>query len=109
MIYRLPNKFAVALAVAISLAGAAVTQANCTVPGTHASIDAAANDPTCSIIDVAAGVYNQNITVTHSCEIRGARAGTAVSGRVSGGPDESIAYGSTAGLAAFTISATDVT
>ena len=40
-------------------------------------------------IKVAPGVYNENVTVTHTCEIDGAQAGNAFSGRTSGGPGES--------------------
>ena len=64
--------------------------ATCNVPsGSYPTIQSAAIDASCSTINVAPGVYNENVTVTHSCEINGAQAGNSVSGRTSGGPGES--------------------
>ena len=104
---------AVALAAALALLVAPASQAvtTCNVPGDHATIQSAATDASCDIIKVAPGVYNENVTVTHSCEIDGAQAGNPFSGRTSGGPGESTVNStSTVGSSAtFTILAIDVT
>ncbi len=103
---------AAAFTVAGLVAGPALQGATCTVPsGTYPTIQSAAADATCSTINVAPGVYNENVTVTHSCDINGAQAGTAFSGRTSGGPAESTVNSvSTVGSSAtFTILAADVT
>src|SRR4051794_40312303 len=83
-----------ALTAAFLLPGS-LRAATCTVPGTHSTISAAAADSSCMTINVAPGVYNESVIVTHSCEINGAQAGNAFSGRISGGPAESTVNGST--------------
>jgi hypothetical protein len=111
-ITKLKNTCVVALVTALLTLGATATQAAvCTVPGDHPTIQSAATDGTCATINVAAGVYNENVTVTHSCEINGAQAGNAFSGRISGNPAESTVNStSTVGSSAtFTILAADVT
>src|SRR3954470_23128856 len=104
---------AVAVAAALALIVTPASQAltTCTVPGDHPTIQSAATDASCDVINVAPGVYNENVTVTHSCTINGARAGVAVSGRTSGGPNESTVNGvnPSAGIAVFQIDANDVT
>lgn len=99
-----------AVALATALGATAVQAAVCSVPGTHSSIQAAAIDPSCATINVAAGVYNENVTVTHSCDINGAQAGVPFSGRISGGPAESTvnSTSTTGSSATFTILAADV-
>lgn len=100
-----------AICAAILVAGAGMLQAaTCSVPsGAYPTIQSAAIDGTCSIINVAAGVYNENVTVTHSCDINGAQAGNPVAGRTSGGPGESTVSGVAVGLPTFGIQAADVT
>jgi len=104
---------AVALAAALALIIAPATQAltTCNVPGDHPTIQSAATDASCDIIKVAPGAYNENVTVTHSCTINGAQAGNAVSGRTSGGPNESTVNGAapTGAVPVFAIDAADVT
>jgi hypothetical protein len=56
--------------------------AACTVPGTHGTIQAAVSDVTCATIDVAPGVYNENVSVTRPVTINGAQAGVPAPGRV---------------------------
>jgi hypothetical protein len=98
-----------ALCAAFSLLTSGMMQAAvCTVPGTHGSINAAANDPACTTINVAAGLYPENIVVTHSCDINGAQAGQPFAGRVSGGPLESTVIGVNPNPV-FNIVASDVT
>jgi hypothetical protein len=103
---------AAALAAALAMIVTPPVQAaTCSVPGDHPTIQSAATDPTCDTINVAPGVYNENVTVTHSCEINGAQAGNAVSGRTSGGPSESTVNGvaPTGAVPVFAIDAADVT
>jgi hypothetical protein len=109
---KLRNLCAIASALTLVSLGATAAQAAvCTVPGTHATIQAAATDVSCTTINVAPGVYNENVTVTHSCEINGAQSSTAYSTRTAGGPAESTVNStSTVGSSAtFTILASDVT
>ena len=101
-----------AICAAILISGAGLLNAaTCNVPsGTYPTIQSAAIDGSCSTINVAPGVYNENVTVTHSCEINGAQAGNPVAGRTSGGPGEStVRSTSTVGNSAtFAIQAADV-
>ncbi|MDQ4005504.1 MAG: hypothetical protein M3135_04265 [Actinomycetota bacterium] len=46
--------------------------APCSIPGTHATIQAALNDPSCDPIDVAAGTFNENVSISRSVRITGA-------------------------------------
>jgi hypothetical protein len=58
-----------ALAVALTLLTFGASEAKaatCTVPGSHATIQAAVNDPACSNINVAPGVYDEQVKVTRS-------------------------------------------
>ena len=110
---RSKYKYAVALAAAVTVISAAALQAaTCTVPsGAYPTIQSAAIDPTCATINVAPGLYNENVTVTHSCEINGAQAGNAVVGRTSGGPAESTVKGAApaGNVPVFMVTASDVT
>jgi hypothetical protein len=57
--------------------------ATCSVPSiAYPSIQAAANDATCTEIDVAAGSYFENVVVDNPTTIKGAQAGTDARGRV---------------------------
>jgi hypothetical protein len=110
--HKLKPICAVALATALTLIFSYAAQATvCSVPGDHPTIQSAATDPTCDTINVGPGVYNENVTVTHSCEINGAQAGNAVSGRTSGGPMESTVNGATpaGNTPVFMVTASDVT
>src|SRR5687767_1883498 len=49
--------------------------ATCTVPGTHPTIQAAAADASCTVINVAPGIYNENVLVSNPTTINGAQAG----------------------------------
>lgn len=52
------------------LAGPALA-ATCNVPSTHATIQAAVDDPGCTIITVAGGTYAERVSITRSLTIRG--------------------------------------
>jgi hypothetical protein len=58
-----------------------MAQANtCTVPGDHATIQLAVDDPTCDTINVSPGLYNENVTINRSLTLNGAQAGVSVTG-----------------------------
>lgn len=101
-----------AICAALLIAGAGISQAAvCSVPsGPYPTIQSAAIDGTCGTINVAPGVYNENVTVTHSCDINGAQAGIPFAGRTSGGPGESTVRSVTTvgNSATIAITATDV-
>jgi len=65
----------------------------CSVPAGYPTIQAAVDDPTCDTVNVAAGVYAENVFISRKVALNGAQAGQPTSGRVSGGPDESIVVG----------------
>ena len=112
--HKLKNTCAVALATALTVACAAGLQAaTCNVPsGAYPTIQTAASDPSCNVIDVAPGTYNENVTVAFAnTTINGAQAGVPVAGRTSGGPNESTVNGAAAigAVPVFAIHAADVT
>src|SRR2546422_1559078 len=47
----------------------------CNVPGDYPTIQAAVNDPGCSTIDVAAGLYPETVTILRTLTLNGAQAG----------------------------------
>jgi hypothetical protein len=112
--HKLRNIGAVALATALPFIGMnAVQAAPCSVPSDHLTIQSAVDDPTCDIINVGPGVYNENVLVTRSCEINGAQSGGAsdFATRNANPSGESVVSGTnpTAGVATFTIAAASVT
>lgn len=106
---------ALAVTLALMTVGGSKSKAApavCTVPGTHPSIQAAASDVTCTTINVAPGVYNENVVVANSVTINGAQAGNNNFLARSGNPaGESTVNGVTpiGNVAVFTISAANVT
>src|SRR2546430_15869375 len=80
----IPNFVALCAALFFPLTGALA--ATCNVPsGMYLNIQSAAADPTCSTINVAPGIYNENITVNFSTTINGAQAGNRFDARAPGG------------------------
>src|SRR6476620_5638040 len=76
--HKLKTTGALALATALTLIGAnALQAATCNVPsGSYPTIQAAASDPTCNTINVAAGSYTENVIVAFAnTTINGAKAG----------------------------------
>jgi len=70
-----------ALAAALPVWGllAAPTLAGvCTVPGTHAVIQAAIDDPGCTVIELASQTYDESIHLPRSLTLAGPGAGGAV-------------------------------
>lgn len=86
--------------------------ATCSVPGTHATIQAAASDPACTTINVAPGVYNETVVVNNPTTINGSQVGNSDFATRSANPaGESIVNGvtPTGNVAVFTINAASVT
>ena len=65
----------------------------CSVPGTHATIQGAVNDVTCSTISVAPGAYAESVTISRNLTLNGAEAGNPFAGRVFGSAGESTVTG----------------
>src|SRR3954470_6698324 len=73
---------------------ASVHAATCSVPSAgYPTIQSAVDDATCSTINVAPGVYPENISIPRAVTLNGAQAGQPVAGRTSGGATESIVTG----------------
>lgn len=87
---------------------AAVGGPTCNVPGDYATIQAAVNDAGCSTVKVAQGTYNENVVITRSVTVKGAKAGSDVNHRTAAGSHESTVKG-VSDTPAFTINAADVT
>jgi hypothetical protein len=102
------------LVIAAVLAATAMSAsaATCAVPSAgYPTIQAAADDPTCSTINVAPGIYPENVSITRSLTLNGAQAGQPVAGRTSGGLNEStvVAANPTGSQPVFLIDAASVT
>ena len=83
--------------------------ATCTVPGTYPTIQMAVNDSSCDPINVAAGAYAENVTISRTLTLNGAQAGNPVAGRTFGSPFESTVTGTGTDVPIFKIAATNVT
>ena len=104
-------QIALLIAAAFTLHASAAWAANCSVPtAEYPTIQSAVDDPTCTTIDVAPGVYPENVTITRSLTLNGAQAGQPVAGRTSGSLTESTVIGADpAGSPVFLIAAASVT
>lgn len=112
MIKKLKTLSVAASVASLFILGATAQAATCSVPGDHPTIQSAATDPNCSEINVAPGVYNETVTVTHSCEINGAQAGNSdFTTRTANPAAESTVNGATptGNTPVFTVTASDVT
>ena len=90
----------------------ALRAATCAVPtGTYPTIQSAVDDSACSTINVAPGLYAENVNISRSLTLNGAQAGQPFAIRLSGGPGEStIAGADPAGsVPVITINAPSVT
>jgi hypothetical protein len=84
----------------------------CSVPSAgYPTIQSAIDDSSCAIINVAPGLYPENVVIPRSLVLNGSQAGQPVAGRISGSPAEStIAGANPAGsVPVITINATQVT
>ncbi|HZE12955.1 MAG TPA: hypothetical protein VE086_04290, partial [Chthoniobacterales bacterium] len=84
----------------------------CSVPSiAYPTIQAAVDDTTCTTINVAPGVYAENVTIPRALVLNGSQAGVPIAGRVSAGPAESVIIGANpvGPNAVITINASNVT
>src|SRR5436190_17810860 len=105
-------KYVIALSAALVVHGGIARGATCSVPSVdHPTIQAAVDDATCSIVEVAPGVYAENVFISRAVTLNGAQAGQGTASRTSGGPNESTVVGAApAGdQATFVINASSVT
>ena len=87
---------ALALVLVVMTFGGSKTKAapaTCTVPGSHATIQLAVSDLSCSTINVAPGVYTENVTISRSLTLNGAQAANPVAGRTFPSASESTVNG----------------
>ena len=90
---NITSKLTIAL-TALTIAVSSASAATCAVPSaSYPTIQSAVDDPTCSTINVAPGVYTENVSINRSLTLNGAQAGQMVGLRTSGGPVESILQG----------------
>lgn len=50
---------------------AAAATTSCSVPGSHGTIQAAVNDPTCAVVNVASGTFTENVIVNRDVTVEG--------------------------------------
>jgi len=83
------------LTLLLLLNSARVMQAAiCSVPGTsYPTIQSAVDDPNCSVVNVAPGVYAENVTINRTVTLNGAHSDQVIATRTSGGTTESILQG----------------
>ena len=80
------SALALTLVLAFVILGGNTTKASiggpiCNVPSDYPTIQAAVNAVGCSTINVAAGTYNENVTIPRTLTLNGARVGTDARGR----------------------------
>src|SRR5437762_1942189 len=73
---------AIACGLGTGVAQAAVGGPVCNVPADYATIQAAINDAGCTTINVAAGVYAEQVQIPRTLTLNGARAGVDARTRV---------------------------
>ena len=83
------------LSILVTTAIAVSARANtCSVPSSgYPTIQSAVDDSTCTIVNVAPGLYPENISISRAVTLNGAQTGQPVAGRISGSPAESILQG----------------
>ena len=87
-------KSALLLGAAFFLGTSTTWAATCAVPSlAYPTIQSAVDDPVCTTINVAPGVYTENVSITRSLTLNGAQAGQTTAARVAGGPTESTLQG----------------
>ncbi|HEV2805221.1 MAG TPA: hypothetical protein VGW57_09865 [Chthoniobacterales bacterium] len=104
-------KYVMAASAALLIRAGTARGATCSVPSDHPTIQSAVDDATCSIVNVAPGLYPENVFISRAVTLNGAQAGQATAGRTSGGPNESIVVGvaPTGDHAVFVINGPSVT
>ena len=101
-----------AFTAVLMLGGGTAQAATCSVPSVaYPTIQAAVNDPNCNPINVAPGLYPENVTIGRTLTLNGAQAGNPVAGRTFGSPSESTVTGTTptGAVPVFKVTALNVT
>jgi hypothetical protein len=103
----------VALTVLLAFTGArTLGAATCSVPSvSYPTIQSAVDDSSCATINVAPGLYAENVSIARSLTLNGAQAGMPTAGRISGSPAESTVQGAnlTGSMPVILINAAHVT
>jgi hypothetical protein len=86
------------ISVLLTLSGnaSAIAGPTCTVAvsgADYTSIQTAVNDTNCNTVKVAAGTYTENVTITRTVNLKGAKANSDVDGRTFGAASESKVIG----------------
>jgi hypothetical protein len=90
----LHSKIALLIAAALTFQAGTTWAATCAVPSlAYPTIQSAVDDPTCTTINVAPGLYTENVSINRSLTLNGAQAGQTVAMRISGGAAESTLQG----------------
>ena len=106
------KKSSLLIAILVAAAAATTHATTCSVPTSgYPTIQAAVDDAACTTIDVAPGLYAENVSILRSVAINGAQVGQPVAGRTSAGPNESTVTGAnpTGSQPVFLIDAPGVT
>ncbi|MFZ1221527.1 MAG: hypothetical protein WAO00_19735 [Chthoniobacterales bacterium] len=110
---KIPHfKIALLIAGALTLHASTTWAATCSVPTlAYPTIQSAVNDPVCTTINVAPGVYTENVMIGRSLTLNGAQPGQTVALRTPGGAAESTLQGAnpTGSMPVILINATNVT
>jgi hypothetical protein len=105
-------KSSLLIAILLAAGAAATHAATCSVPSsTYPTIQTAVDDSACNTVEVAPGIYSENVSITRAVTLSGAQAGQPTGNRVSGGPSESTVIGAnpTGSRAVFAVGASGVT
>jgi hypothetical protein len=108
----LHRKLALLLAAAFTFHASTTSAAACSVPSpAYPTIQSAVDDPVCTTINVAPGVYLENVTINRSLTLNGAQVSQPFAMRISGGPAESTLQGAnpTGSMPVILINAPNVT
>jgi hypothetical protein len=100
------------LTATLLIMAATAGAATCSVPSlSYPTIQSAVDDSACGTINVAPGVYNENLSIQRPLTLNGAQAGQLVAGRTPGGITESTLRGAnpTGSMPVIAINATNVT
>lgn len=106
------RKTALLIAGALTFHAYTTWAATCSVPSlAYPTIQSAVDDSTCTTINVAPGVYTENVSISRSLTLNGAQAGQPAAARISGGPAESTLQGAnpTGSMPVILINAPNVT
>jgi hypothetical protein len=88
------SKTALLIAAALTFHVSTTWAATCAVPSlAYPTIQSAVDDPVCTTINVAPGVYAENVTINRSLTLNGAQASQPVALRTAGGALESTLQG----------------